>query len=68
LARIKAVDPDFSKDGFLAGAKAAFEMIVSAYAAGDVGTLRPLLSNEVFERFIHPASVRGEAETPARRF
>jgi len=51
LARIKAVDPDFSKDGFLAGAKAAFEMIVSAYAAGDVGTLRPLLSNEVFERF-----------------
>lgn len=51
LARIKAVDPDFSKDGFLAGAKAAFEMIVSAYAAGDVGALRPLLSNEVFERF-----------------
>jgi predicted lipid-binding transport protein (Tim44 family) len=51
LARIKAVDPDFSKDGFLAGAKAAFEMIVTAYAAGDVATLRPLLSNEVFERF-----------------
>jgi predicted lipid-binding transport protein (Tim44 family) len=51
LARIKAVDPDFTKDGFLAGAKAAFEMIVAAYAAGDVATLRPLLSNEVFERF-----------------
>jgi predicted lipid-binding transport protein (Tim44 family) len=51
LARIKAVDADFSKDGFLAGAKAAFEMIVAAYAAGDAATLRPLLSNEVFERF-----------------
>jgi predicted lipid-binding transport protein (Tim44 family) len=51
LARIKTVDPGFTKDGFLAGAKAAFEMIVAAYAAGDVATLRPLLSNEVFERF-----------------
>lgn len=51
LARIKTADPEFTKDGFLAGAKAAFEMIVAAYAAGDVATLRPLLSSEVFERF-----------------
>ncbi|MGH6882071.1 Tim44/TimA family putative adaptor protein [Hypericibacter sp.] len=51
LAQIRAVDSSFSKDGFLEGGKAAFEMIVGAYAAGDVGTLRPLLSNEVFERF-----------------
>jgi predicted lipid-binding transport protein (Tim44 family) len=51
LAQIRTVDPGFSKEGFLEGAKAAFEMIVGAYAAGDVGTLRPLLSNEVFERF-----------------
>lgn len=51
LTQIRAVDPNFSKDGFLDGAKAAFEMIVGAYAAGDVGTLRPLLSNDVFERF-----------------
>jgi predicted lipid-binding transport protein (Tim44 family) len=51
IAQIRSVDPSFSKDSFLAGAKAAFEMIVAAYAAGDVGTLRPLLSNEVFERF-----------------
>ncbi|HWA41982.1 MAG TPA: Tim44/TimA family putative adaptor protein [Hypericibacter adhaerens] len=51
LAQIRAADPDFSKESFLGGAKAAFEMIVQAYAAGDVGALRPLLSNEVFDRF-----------------
>ncbi|MFZ5791416.1 MAG: Tim44/TimA family putative adaptor protein [Pseudomonadota bacterium] len=51
LARIKAADNAFAKDSFLAGARAAFEMIVQAYAAGDIATLRPLLSGEVFERF-----------------
>lgn len=51
LARIKAADESFSKDSFLGGARAAFETIVSAYAAGDTATLRPLLSGEVFERF-----------------
>jgi predicted lipid-binding transport protein (Tim44 family) len=51
LARIKAADNSFAKDSFLAGARAAFEMIVQAYAAGDAATLRPLLSGEVFERF-----------------
>jgi predicted lipid-binding transport protein (Tim44 family) len=51
LAQIRSIDPDFSKESFLAGARSAFEMIVAAYAAGDAGALRPLLSNEVFERF-----------------
>lgn len=51
VARIRAVDPSFTPEGFVAGARAAFEMIVGAYAAGDLGTLKPLLSPEVFERF-----------------
>ncbi len=51
LARIAKVDPRFSKDGFTEGAKAAFEMIIGAFAAGDVKALRPLLADEVFEPF-----------------
>lgn len=51
IARIRTVDPGFTAEGFLAGARSAFEMIVGAYAAGDLGTLKPLLSPEVFERF-----------------
>lgn len=51
IARIRAADPGFSPDGFLAGARGAFEMIVAAYAAGDLATLKPLLNSDVFERF-----------------
>lgn len=51
IARIRADDAGFAPDGFLAGARGAFEMIVAAYAAGDLATLKPLLNAEVFERF-----------------
>jgi predicted lipid-binding transport protein (Tim44 family) len=51
LGQIHAADPSFDPDGFLAGAKAAFELIVGAFAAGDVNTLRPLLNDEVFDNF-----------------
>ena len=33
------------------GARAAFEMIVTSFATGDRETLRPLLSDEVYENF-----------------
>ena len=51
LARIRAVDHGFDPAEFLAGARGAFEMIVSAYAAGDKQQLRPLLDDEVFKPF-----------------
>ena len=51
LARVRAADPSFEPDAFRAGARAAFEMIVHAFATGDTGTLRSLLDNEVFENF-----------------
>ena len=51
LARVRAADPSFEPDAFHAGARAAFEMIVHAFATGDTGTLRSLLDNEVFENF-----------------
>jgi len=51
LGRMKEIDPSFDARHFLEGAKAAYEMIVTAFAEGDRKTLKPLLDKEVFERF-----------------
>lgn len=51
LERIHAADANFDEKGFLIGARAAFDMIVSAFAAGDLRTLRPLLADDVYGHF-----------------
>jgi predicted lipid-binding transport protein (Tim44 family) len=51
LAQIKIADPSFDEQEFLKGARAAFDFIVGAYAAGDEAKLKPLLSTEVFDGF-----------------
>lgn len=51
VVEIRQADPQFDPKHFLTGARAAFEMIVGAYAAGDKNTLRPLLDEDVFEGF-----------------
>jgi predicted lipid-binding transport protein (Tim44 family) len=51
IAQIRSADPGFDTNGFVQGARGAFEIIVHAFAAGDTATLRPLLSDEVYERF-----------------
>src|SRR4051812_12279444 len=51
IAQIQANDPTFDEKGFLQGAKGAFGMIVTAFAQGDTPTLRPLLSDDVYENF-----------------
>jgi len=63
IDRIRAADPRFDVAEFLNGAKAAYEMIVTAFAAGDKDTLRPMLSREVFADFagvIDERAKRGE--------
>lgn len=60
LAEIRARDPSFSPSYFLSGARAAYEMIVSSFAAGDREALRPLLSAEVFASFDRVISQRAE--------
>jgi predicted lipid-binding transport protein (Tim44 family) len=62
LAAIRGADPSFDPDNFLRGARGAFEMIVSAFAAGDTAALRPLLSDEVYERFAEAIRARQEAK------
>ena len=51
LDAIVAAAPDFDARHFLTGARAAYEMIVNAYAAGDRRTLKNLLSREVYDGF-----------------
>lgn len=67
LDAITGADKDFDPKHFLTGAKAAYEMIVTAFAEGDRRTLKGLLSREVcdgFEAAITEREQRGEtAET-----
>ena len=51
LDAVLAQDPSFDAAHFLTGARAAYEMIVTAYAQGDRRTLKNLLSKEVYDGF-----------------
>lgn len=62
ITKIKVFDPEFDIDDFQAGAKAAFEIIVSAFAAGDRETLRPLLSGDVYGNFAGAIEERARAD------
>lgn len=51
IDQIASADPNFGEKTFITGAKGAFEMIVKAFAAEDTPTLRPLLSDDVYDSF-----------------
>ena len=51
LAAVKAIDPSFDLSRFLSGSKAAYEMIVKAFAEGDKATLGNLLAPAVLTGF-----------------
>jgi predicted lipid-binding transport protein (Tim44 family) len=51
LTQIKLSDKSFEDETFLAGARAAFEMVIAAFGQGDTKALRPLLANDVYGDF-----------------
>jgi predicted lipid-binding transport protein (Tim44 family) len=51
LVDIKLADRAFDTDKFLSGARAAYEMIVTAFAKGDRAALKGLLSDDVYNTF-----------------
>ncbi|MBN9362276.1 MULTISPECIES: Tim44/TimA family putative adaptor protein [unclassified Devosia] len=51
LKAIADADGSFSPKSFLEGAKSAYEMIVTAFAAGDRQTLKNLLEKDVYDGF-----------------
>ena len=67
LDAIVAADKNFDVRQFIAGARSAYEMIVTAYAQGDGRALKNLLAREVYDGFeavIREREARGEtAET-----
>lgn len=58
LEDIYEVDRTFTPEDFLRGAKAAYQMIVAAYARGDRETLRPLLDDDVYEAWDEAITAR----------
>lgn len=60
LLDIKLADRSFETEHFLEGARQAYQMIVTAFAARDRATLRPLLSDEVYSAF--DSVMRGREE------
>lgn len=51
LFDIGLTDRAFDRDQFVKGARAAYEMILTAFAANDRDALKPLLSDEVYSAF-----------------
>lgn len=66
MAALRAKDPSFDLAKFLGGARAAYEMIVVAFAERDRETLQGLLSPQVmtaFEGVMAEREARGDSET-----
>jgi predicted lipid-binding transport protein (Tim44 family) len=69
LDAIVAEDNSFDAKHFLAGARAAYEMIVTAFAEGDRRSLKNLLSREVYDGFESAIREReNRGETTETRF
>jgi predicted lipid-binding transport protein (Tim44 family) len=51
LERIRAADEHFDERAFLSGASQAYELVVNAYAKGDMSTLNALLGSDVAAAF-----------------
>lgn len=49
--RLSAIDPNFSFDKFLKGAKNAFAHIIQSYSKGDEHGLKKLMNDKVFKQF-----------------
>ena len=69
LDAVAAADPSFDAKHFITGARAAYEMIVTAFAEGDRRQLRNLLSREVYDGFDAAIGEReSRGETAESRF
>ncbi len=58
LKTVAITDRSFEPEAFIAGAKAAYEMVVTAFAEGDRKSLKQLLSRDVYDGFVNAISER----------
>jgi len=61
LAAIIRAERGFDLREFVEGAKTAYEMIVTAFAAGNTATLKELLSQDVYQSFVSAIEERERA-------
>ena len=60
LDALRKADSSFSEKQFMNGAAAAFEMILSAYAEGDLAKLKRLLGYDLLQSFTQSVQQRGQ--------
>ncbi len=60
LAKMKSMEPQFGVNDFLGGARGAYEMILMAFEKGDLASIQPFLSEEVYESFAHVVEMRAD--------
>jgi len=48
---LREADPQFDEAAFITGARAAYEMIVEAFASGDLKSIRPYISEPIYNAF-----------------
>ncbi|MEZ5946065.1 MAG: Tim44/TimA family putative adaptor protein [Hyphomonas sp.] len=62
LEEIYNLDRSFTTSGFMQGARAAYQIIVSAFARGDKAALRPMLDDDVYEAWEQAIDARASGE------
>ena len=62
MVTVREVWPDFDEKQFLSGAKAAYEMIVEAFAGGNIASVKPYLDPGVYKAFENAVSARHAAQ------
>lgn len=58
LTAMKQDDAEFSVTEFVQGARAAYEMILMDFENGDLASIKPLLSAEIYDAFAEAVSAR----------
>ncbi len=61
LTRLSILDETFERQTFMEGARAAFDLIVNAFAKGDLDVLRDMLAEDVFQNFADAIAERRTA-------
>ncbi|MDX2237638.1 MAG: Tim44/TimA family putative adaptor protein [Hyphomonadaceae bacterium] len=64
LSDVVRADPSFDPEHFVTGARAAYEMIVQAFAKGDRDALRPLLTERVYDAYDKAIAARAASGEP----
>lgn len=58
LSAMKRVEPSFSVGEFVQGARGAYEMILMGFERGELDSIQPFMSEEIFDSFVDAVAQR----------